>query len=139
MGSGTSSSNPHPEQTRLSGRSAPASDPYPAQATAAAPSLNDGVLPRRSSSPAPRLHLGTVVITSNAASVLENHEVLAALGRHLRGDWGEVGSEDSSANERALVERTRVLSAYRSSDGVRFWIITEADRSLTTVLLPEDY
>ena len=63
----------------------------------------------------------------------------AGITRHLTGDWGEVPPEDRIANDRALVEGTRILSAYSSANGVKFWIITEADRSVTTVLLPEDY
>ena len=87
----------------------------------------------------PRFDLGRIVITSNAASVLPNHEVIDALRRHVRGDWGTLGAEDWVANERALSEGSRLLSAYSSRCGIRFWIITEADRSVTTVLLPEDY
>jgi len=64
--------------------------------------------------------------------------VLAALGRHVRGDWGDVDAEDRAANDRALREGTRVLSSYRAG-GVKFWVITEADRSATTVLLPSEY
>ncbi|HEX7787451.1 MAG TPA: plasmid related protein [Methylomirabilota bacterium] len=65
--------------------------------------------------------------------------MLRALGRHVSGDWGNVCSEDAEANEAAVNERERLLSSYATRDGVRFWIITEADRSLTTVLLPEAY
>jgi hypothetical protein len=72
-------------------------------------------------------------------SVLPPDEVLLAVARHARGDWGEVPPEDQVANERALARRCRLLSAYRARDGTRFWIITEADRSVTTILLPEDY
>ena len=61
------------------------------------------------------------------------------LQRHVAGDWGEVCAEDKQSNDHALVEGTRILSAYRAADGTKFWIITEADRSVTTVLLPEDY
>jgi hypothetical protein len=70
---------------------------------------------------------------------LTNLDVLAALGRHVRGDWGDVDDEDWQANERALTEGTRLLSVYRSGGGVKFWVITEWDRSVTTVLLPSDY
>jgi hypothetical protein len=63
---------------------------------------------------------------------------MAGIRRHEAGDWGEVTPEDRHANDRALMEGTRILSAYYSS-GVRFWIITEADRSKTTVIMPEDY
>ncbi len=101
--------------------------------------LHEAMLPKATPPTGPRLELGKTVITSNAASVLPDHEVLTAMRRHVRGDWGEIGAEDWAANERALVDGTRVLSAYRSKEGIRFWIITEADRSATTVLLPEDY
>jgi hypothetical protein len=83
--------------------------------------------------------LGRIVITAHALSVLTHAEVLLALGRHVRGDWGELCGEDKAANDRALAEDDRLLSAYRGSDGRKFWIITEWDRSVTTVLLPEDY
>jgi hypothetical protein len=62
----------------------------------------------------------------------------ACLTRHVSGDWGEVCREDSVTNDEALVYGNRILSAYTVA-GVKLWIITEADRSVTTVLLPEDY
>jgi hypothetical protein len=83
--------------------------------------------------------LGRLMMTSNARSVLSHEDVLVALGRHVRGDWGELDPDDRAANDRALVDDGRLLSAYRGSDGRKFWIITEWDRSATTVLLPEDY
>lgn len=83
--------------------------------------------------------LGQTVITPNAAASVEHADVLSALRRHASGDWGELGEEDRAANDRALVEGARLLSAYRARNGTRFWIITEADRSVTTILLPEDY
>jgi len=70
------------------------------------------------------------------------------LGRHVRGDWGDVCPEDAQANEEALQEGARVLSAYVLSSPVgesetlapaKVWLITEADRSVTTILLPEEY
>jgi len=57
----------------------------------------------------------------------------------VSGDWGNVCPEDAEANEAAVNERARLLSAYSTDTGVHFWIITEADRSVTTVLLPEEY
>jgi hypothetical protein len=87
--------------------------------------------------PVAKFRLGRIVTTSHAQEVLRNEDILTAIGRHQAGDWGEVDQDDHRANDRALVERTRIVSAYRSN-GVRFWIITEADRSSTTVLLPED-
>ena len=83
--------------------------------------------------------LGQVVATANAARTLTQSDMLTALSRHANGDWGLVDNDDWVANERALVEGTRLLSVYESEQGVRFWIITEADRSATTVLLPEVY
>ncbi len=70
---------------------------------------------------------------------LDDYSVRDGLGRHSQGDWGNLCDEDRQANNRALVEETRLLSAYKSKAGKKFWIITEADRSSTTVLLPEDY
>ena len=61
------------------------------------------------------------------------------LHRHALCDWGEVCPSDRELNDLALDEGTRVLSAYRTSKDVRIWIITEADRSATTILLPEEY
>jgi hypothetical protein len=67
-------------------------------------------------------------------------DLLRYLNRHARGDWGVVGKDDWRANDRALVEATRLLSAYVLCDGsTRIWIITEADRSATTILLPGEY
>ena len=66
-------------------------------------------------------------------------ELLVALTRHLSGDWGELDEHDWQANESALLEGTRLLSAYVASNGERFWIITEASRDVTTSLLPEEY
>ena len=83
--------------------------------------------------------LGKVVITRNAAAELLPVDVMDALNRHARGDWGDVDKEDGVSNERALVEDTRLLSVYHASTDQKFWIITEHDRSVTTILLPEDY
>ena len=83
--------------------------------------------------------LGRIVATPNALSRLTPEEVLVALGRHASGDWGDLSAEDVAENELSLREGFRLLSAYRSADGQKFWIITEADRSSTCVLLPEDY
>lgn len=87
----------------------------------------------------PRFSLGRVLITPNAAARVPDSDVQRALHRHARGDWGEVDAQDHEANDRCVAEGCRLLSAYHASNGVKFWIITEADRSVTTVLLPEDY
>jgi hypothetical protein len=61
------------------------------------------------------------------------------LMRHLTGDWGDLDAHDLKANEVAVEQGLRVLSAYHLSDGTKFWIITEADRSSTCYLLPDEY
>jgi hypothetical protein len=66
-------------------------------------------------------------------------EMMQALRRHARGDWGELDPEDRQANDAALKNGTRLLSVYKTKSGMKFWIITEADRSSTTVLVPEEY
>ena len=87
----------------------------------------------------PKFPLGQIVITRNAADTLPPEDVAAALRRHVRGDWGELDDHDRQQNQSALQDGSRLLSAYRASNGVNFWIISEADRTVTTVLLPEDY
>lgn len=87
----------------------------------------------------PKLPLGRTVATRGAMAELTMPEMTKALRRHERGDWGEVCEEDWRSNDQALAEGARVLSAYRSSKGVKFWVITEWDRSATTVLLPSEY
>jgi len=82
---------------------------------------------------------GRLVATPGALKAIPNGDIRTALARHLLGDWGDVPPEDKQANDRALVERTRLFSSYHSSSGTKFWIITEADRSATTVLLPDEY
>ncbi len=83
--------------------------------------------------------LGAIVATPSALASVPSQEINAALGRHAHGDWGTIPEEDKRANERALRNGERLFSAYCSSGNVKFWIITECDRSATTVLLPEDY
>lgn len=82
--------------------------------------------------------LGETVITANASLRLTTEEVLAGLRRHVCGDWGDLCPEDMQANDEALLTGGRLLSVFGSGQH-RFWIITEWDRSVTTVLLPEDY
>ena len=88
-----------------------------------------------------RFPLGRVVATPGALSALEKAEQLPAafLDRHVNGDWGEVSDADKQANEVAIEQGTRILSAYTTSAGDTIWILTEADRSATTMLLPEEY
>lgn len=86
----------------------------------------------------PKFTLGQVVITANASAQLDPAAVREGLKRHAAGDWGEVGEEDRRENEFSLREGYRLLSVY-GHGADRFWIITEADRSVTTVLMPDDY
>jgi len=83
--------------------------------------------------------LGHIVATSNALATLNAEDLLSGLRRHATGDWGELCDEDRTANEQGLRAGERLLSAHLDRFGTRYWIITEWDRSATTILLPEDY
>lgn len=85
--------------------------------------------------------LGQVVATPGALQALEDSGESPSyyLSRHARGEWGEIDAEDKAANDLALREGSRLLSAYTTSQGGKLWIITEADRSVTTLLLPSEY
>jgi hypothetical protein len=83
--------------------------------------------------------LGQTVATPAALGVLSRTDIVAAIRRHAAGDWGDVDAEDRAANDDSLKAGERLLSVYRSANGTTFWVITEADRSVTTVLLPDDY
>jgi hypothetical protein len=83
--------------------------------------------------------LGKIVATPNALARLTQQDVLNGIQRHQAGDWGEVDECDRQMNFRALAMGGRLLSVYYSANGIPFWLITEADRSVTTVLLPEEY
>ena len=84
---------------------------------------------------------GEIVATPGALETLQEagETPAALLRRHLTGDWGEVDEHDRQENERSLSEGCRLLSAYTLSSGTKLWIITEADRSSTTLLLPSEY
>ena len=84
---------------------------------------------------------GQVVSTPAALEAIEQSGQTPEffLDRHVKGDWGCVCADDQEANDAALVEGERILSAYETLKGVRIWIITEADRSSTTILLPTEY
>lgn len=88
---------------------------------------------------AAKFPLGNLYATTNAVNAIPHFEMWLAITRHVRGDWGDVCPEDWKLNDEALVVGNRLLSSYKTEAGVKFWIITEWDRSLTTVLLPEDY
>jgi hypothetical protein len=87
-----------------------------------------------------RFLLGRLALTPAAQALLEANavEALTLIARHATGDWGDLSPGDGDANEAALLDGDRLLSAY-DLDGGRLWVITEADRSQTTLLLPDDY
>jgi len=94
----------------------------------------------------PRFELGRIVATPASLGVLEKSGQTPQefLHRHVHGDWGNLSADDAEANEEALRDGSRILSAYIAGDGTKIWIITEAvndqgHRASTTILLPEEY
>ena len=85
--------------------------------------------------------LGSVYATPGALKALETAAMNGAelLSRHVHGDWGDLCPEDWQANDEALLDGTRLFSAYTLATGEKVWVITEWDRSVTTLLLPEEY
>ncbi len=90
---------------------------------------------------APLFHLGQLLATPGALELLETHQLTALpfVLRHVSGDWGDICAEDRQSNADALQYGYRLMSVYVISKSERLWIITEADRSSTTLLLPEEY
>jgi hypothetical protein len=88
-----------------------------------------------------RFALGQTYITPGAeeALMIAGQTGIEFLRRHMSNDWGELSDEDVRENELSLEEGFRLLSAYRTATGQKLWIITEADRSATTILLPDEY
>ncbi len=88
----------------------------------------------------PKFDPGQVVATPGAlvALTFNGFSPIEMLHRHLNGDWGDVSPEDKALNGRAIEEGGRILSAYQLAGGERLWIVTKADRSATTLLLPEE-
>ena len=89
----------------------------------------------------PLFPLGKLVATPEAIELLRQHELspFDYVTRHWQGDWGDLEAEDVEANKAALQYGTRLFSSHRIGDGDKLWIITEADRSSTTLLLPSEY
>ena len=87
----------------------------------------------------PKFPMGRILVSVRAKQILSQGDVVAGLLRHASGDWGLVEDEDRKLNDRALLIGDRLFSIYRSEAGVKFYVITEWGRSVTTVLLPEDY
>jgi hypothetical protein len=89
--------------------------------------------------PIAKFRLGHIVSTPNALEHLTQDDILLGIKRHQAGDWGDVDEHDRQENESSLQQGFRLLSVYHAGNGTKFWIISEADRSVTTILLPEDY
>ncbi|MHC1623881.1 MAG: hypothetical protein ACXQTR_04755 [Candidatus Methanospirareceae archaeon] len=88
--------------------------------------------------------LGQLVITRRVNDLVADDEVFAkfvtgSLARHVKGDWGDVDDEDKAENDLSLKEGFRILSAYEFGELPKIWIITERDRSATTILFPDEY
>jgi len=91
--------------------------------------------------PRPLFAVGDVVATPGALDALDGDRALAVmlLQRHMYGDWGDICADDRGANEAALRHGSRLMSVYRLVGGATIWAITEADRSVTTLLTPDEY
>jgi hypothetical protein len=91
--------------------------------------------------PKPLFDLGQLVATPGALAALEKtgQNAMDFLSRHVRGDWSELPKEDKDENQFSLEKGFRLLSSYRTTAGDKLWVITEADRSHTTLLLPHEY
>ena len=89
----------------------------------------------------PKFPLGHIVATPGALAALQEAQdsFWPYLARHSKGDWSEVNAEDATENGLSLRDGFRLLSAYTITSGIKIWIITERDRSATTILLPEEY
>jgi len=89
----------------------------------------------------PLFSLGKLAITCGAQKAFEKNaaNVIPYLQRHQSGDWGVVGEEDAEVNKASLKYGNRILSAYYLYGETKIWVITEADRYCTTILLPEEY
>jgi hypothetical protein len=86
-----------------------------------------------------KFYPGAIVATPGAIEAASRSYLSECLQRHLRGDWGDLDDHDKQANESALAHGARLLSAYPLPGGGTIWVITEADRSVTTFLLPDEY
>jgi hypothetical protein len=82
--------------------------------------------------------LGKIVITQTALESIPGEEIYRAIDRHVCGDWGQLSDADRAENEFSLLHGLRLMSVYETKSGVRFYVLTEADRTATTVLLPGD-
>lgn len=86
-----------------------------------------------------KFELGQLLMTPGVEESVPPSEMMLAMRRHARGDWGDLCAEDRATNEQSLIDGLRLVSVYSTKAGTRFYIITEADRTATTALLPEEY
>ena len=86
-----------------------------------------------------KFDFGALITTPGASEKLKHTDILGGLFRHIEGDFGDISEGDKQLNEEAIKNGGCIHSEYHTADGTKFWIITEADRSCTTILLPEEY
>lgn len=86
-----------------------------------------------------KFSLGQTFITVGARDSLDAEDILIALRKHVSGNWGDCKADDRAANDQSVLDGSRIFSVYHDRFGAKFWIITEADRSATTILLPSEY
>jgi hypothetical protein len=87
----------------------------------------------------PKFKSGEIIVTAGVARKVPQNDVEAAVRRHLRGDWGDLGEEDRKRNDQILERGGTLASIFTASNGLKFYVLTEPDRSSTTVLLPSEY
>lgn len=85
-----------------------------------------------------KFELGQIVTTPGAMNAIDLLQMTRLLARHASGDWGDLSEEDKKENEFSLANGFRIMSSYKVND-VKIWVITESDRSCTTILLPSEY
>lgn len=105
------------------------------------PIQNQSAQPTSQPAVKPLFAIGRLVATPGAIGMLHQRKLspFHFVSRHLRGDWGDLDGEDKRENQSALANGTRIFSSYQIDEKTKLWIITEADRSATTLLLPEEY
>src|SRR5580700_9594942 len=105
------------------------------------PNLQRSATPMQETTNKALFSLGQLVATPGALAALAKagQTPLDFLSRHIRGDWGELCEEDRKENQLSVKRGFRILSSYKTNSGEKIWVITEADRSVTTVLLPDEY
>lgn len=87
----------------------------------------------------PEFRMGRLVVTAGASIALTSDDIARAIARHANGDWGNLDEHDWKRNDESLEFGGRLFSEYLAQDGTKFWIVTECDRSVTTILLPREY